>query len=151
MLHQHRRPGYAGQRVAPAAERPQALTPRRRPAPCACGIAGVSPDAARTRTVTVDIKTGYEAVDYQEVARVEQLKPLELELRKCESMVDGIVSELEYMISRETALRDTNGAAAAADLAGGPRPQALTCGLPPCVPRGSVQSRPTTASSGSAS
>ena len=102
--------------VSPPAERPHTLTSQRQPSACVCCIAGVSPDATRTRTVTVDIKTGYEAVDYQEVARVEQLKPLELELRKCESMVDGIVSELEYMISRETALRDTNGACAAVEV-----------------------------------
>ena len=66
-------------------------------------------EPARTRTVTLHIKTGYEAVDYQEVARAEKLKPVELELRKTESMVEAVVAELEYMVSRETALRNTNG------------------------------------------
>ena len=70
---------------------------------------GLAVDSSRTRRVTLNIKTGYEAIDFQEVARAEQLKPLELELRKAESMVDAVVTELEYMVSRETALRNTNG------------------------------------------
>jgi len=55
------------------------------------------------------LKTGSEAIDYNEVAKTEKLKPVELEMRKMENILDSVVSELDYMKEREEALRDTNG------------------------------------------
>lgn len=48
-------------------------------------------------------------MDYTEVAKSEKLRPIEVELRKLESVADGIVSEMEYMKQREAQMRDTNG------------------------------------------
>lgn len=53
--------------------------------------------------------TGAEAIDYTEVAKAEKLRPIEIELRKLESVADGIVGEMEYMKQREAKMRDTNG------------------------------------------
>jgi hypothetical protein len=55
------------------------------------------------------VDTGAEAVDYTEVAKSEKLRPIEVELRKLESVADGIVGEMEYMKQREAQMRDTNG------------------------------------------
>ena len=59
--------------------------------------------------VELSLKTGSEAIDYTEVAKTEKLKPVELEMRKMENILDSVVSELDYMKEREEALRDTNG------------------------------------------
>jgi p24 family protein delta-1 len=45
-------------------------------------------------------KSGAEARDYAEVAKKENLKPLELELRKIEDTVDKIKDDMLYMKSR---------------------------------------------------
>ena len=59
--------------------------------------------------IELTLKTGSEAMDYTEIAQSEKLKPIELELRKMENVLDSVVSELDYMKAREEALRDTNG------------------------------------------
>lgn len=43
------------------------------------------------------------------MAKSEKLRPIEVELRKLESVADSIVQEMEYMKQREAQMRDTNG------------------------------------------
>ena len=60
------------------------------------------------REVSLTMKHGVEAKNYQELAAVSQLKPLELELTKLEDLSSSIVSDFEYMKQREQEMRDTN-------------------------------------------
>jgi hypothetical protein len=99
--------------------------------------------------VTLELKTGYEAMDAQEVGRAEQLKPLEVELRTAEGVVEDVVTELEHMMQRERDLRDTNGAATSH-----PPPLDRGLALAPSdthAPARRTQSQRTTGSSGSQS
>ena len=52
---------------------------------------------------------GAEAADLKKIASAEKLSPLELELRKLETVVKEIVDEMNYLKNREAKLRDTNG------------------------------------------
>lgn len=52
---------------------------------------------------------GAEAVDYNQLVKSEQLKPMEAELRKLEQVAQEIVDEMEYLRKREARMRDTNG------------------------------------------
>lgn len=65
---------------------------------------GQSPD----REVSLDMKHGVEAKSYDELAKAEKLKPLEVELRRLEDLSKSIVDDFEYMKSREKMMRDTN-------------------------------------------
>eukprot|EP00741_Cyanophora_paradoxa_P004603 tig00000821_g4467.t1 len=58
--------------------------------------------------IGVIFKTGLAAKDYAEIARKENLKPLEVHLRRMEDVVNEIQREMEYMKEREAYLRDTN-------------------------------------------
>jgi hypothetical protein len=60
------------------------------------------------RHVELDIDIGADAKDWSAVAADEKLKPVETELRRIEEMVSEIVSEMDYLRSREQKLRDTN-------------------------------------------
>lgn len=44
-----------------------------------------------------------------QIAKVEKLKPLELELRRLEDLSESIVNDFIYMKKREEEMRDTNG------------------------------------------
>uniref|UniRef100_A0A8C5S898 Transmembrane p24 trafficking protein 10 n=1 Tax=Laticauda laticaudata TaxID=8630 RepID=A0A8C5S898_LATLA len=59
--------------------------------------------------VTLNMKHGVEAKNYEEIAKVEKLKPLELELRRLEDLSESIVNDFAYMKKREEEMRDTNG------------------------------------------
>jgi hypothetical protein len=61
------------------------------------------------RSIDFTLTIGVEATDTQEMARKEHLKPLEVELRVLESVMDSIVDEMEYLKGREAKMRDTNG------------------------------------------
>eukprot|EP01113_Clastostelium_recurvatum_P019814 TRINITY_DN2345_c0_g1_i1.p1 TRINITY_DN2345_c0_g1~~TRINITY_DN2345_c0_g1_i1.p1 ORF type:complete len:222 (-),score=46.01 TRINITY_DN2345_c0_g1_i1:62-727(-) len=61
-----------------------------------------------SRTVSVSLKTGNEGPDYAEIAKKDNLQPLELELRKIEDSVDRIKDEMLIAKNREEAMRDTN-------------------------------------------
>ncbi|XP_025775150.1 transmembrane emp24 domain-containing protein 10 [Puma concolor] len=50
---------------------------------------------------------GGESID-QEIAKVEKLKPLEVELRRLEDLSESIVNDFAYMKKREEEMRDTN-------------------------------------------
>lgn len=61
-----------------------------------------------SRQVELSIDIGADAKDWDAVQTNEKLKPLETELRRVEETVGEIVSEMEYLRSREQKLRDTN-------------------------------------------
>lgn len=44
-----------------------------------------------------------------QIAKVEKLKPLEVELRRLEDLSESIVNDFAYMKRREEEMRDTNG------------------------------------------
>jgi len=58
--------------------------------------------------IQIDIKKGVEAKSYEEQAKTEKLKPLEVELRRLEDLSDSIVNDFQYMKSREEEMRSTN-------------------------------------------
>lgn len=62
-----------------------------------------------SRSIEFDLNIGAEAVDFDKIAKTEKLGPLELELRKLETIVKEIVGEMNYLKRREARMRDTNG------------------------------------------
>jgi len=58
--------------------------------------------------IELTIKRGVEAKNYDELAKAEQLKPLELELRRLEDLTESIVNDFALMKKREEEMRDTN-------------------------------------------
>lgn len=61
------------------------------------------------RSIELQFSVGAEASDFKKIASAEKLSPLELELRKLETVVSEIVDEMNYLKRREAKLRDTNG------------------------------------------
>jgi len=58
--------------------------------------------------VHLQIKRGIEAKNYDEIAKSEELKPLELELRRLEDLSADIAHAFSYMKEREEEMKDTN-------------------------------------------
>ncbi|CAL1528426.1 unnamed protein product [Lymnaea stagnalis] len=63
---------------------------------------------AQEREVYLNLKHGIEAKNYEDIAKAEKLKPLEVELRRLEDLSKSIVDDFAYMRSREEQMRDTN-------------------------------------------
>ncbi|CAH0728140.1 unnamed protein product, partial [Brenthis ino] len=63
---------------------------------------GVSQD------VTLDIKVGIEAKNYEGIGEAAKLKPMELELKRLEDLSEAIVQDFTLMRKREEEMRDTN-------------------------------------------
>ncbi|KAF3931979.1 hypothetical protein ABW20_dc0102525 [Dactylellina cionopaga] len=61
-----------------------------------------------SRAVELDVDIGADARDWSAIQAAEKLKPVEIELRRIEELVGEIVSEMEYLRTREQKLRDTN-------------------------------------------
>lgn len=61
------------------------------------------------REVSLILKHGVEAKNYEDLAKAEKLKPLEVELRRLEDLSDSIVQDFAYMRQREEDMRNTNG------------------------------------------
>ncbi|KAL8702450.1 MAG: hypothetical protein Q9201_004374 [Fulgogasparrea decipioides] len=61
-----------------------------------------------TRHVELDIDIGADARDWSAIQAQEKLKPVETELRRVEELVGEIVTEMDYLRTREQKLRDTN-------------------------------------------
>jgi hypothetical protein len=61
-----------------------------------------------SRHVELDIDIGADAKDWSAIQATEKLKPVEADLRRIEEMVAEVVSEMDYLRSREQKLRDTN-------------------------------------------
>eukprot|EP00123_Amoebidium_parasiticum_P005453 comp16641_c0_seq1/m.14836 comp16641_c0_seq1/g.14836 ORF comp16641_c0_seq1/g.14836 comp16641_c0_seq1/m.14836 type:complete len:205 (-) comp16641_c0_seq1:230-844(-) len=57
---------------------------------------------------TLNLRTGIEAKDYDQIQEAEKLQPLELELRKLEELAESIANDMAYMKQREAEMRDTN-------------------------------------------
>lgn len=60
------------------------------------------------REVSLVLKHGVEAKNYDDLAKAEKLKPLEVELRRLEDLSDSIVQDFAYMRQREEEMRSTN-------------------------------------------
>ena len=60
------------------------------------------------RHIELDIDIGADARDWSAIQAQEKLKPVETELRRIEELVGEIVTEMDYLRSREQKLRDTN-------------------------------------------
>jgi hypothetical protein len=60
------------------------------------------------RHVELDIDIGADAKDWSAIQAGEKLKPVEAELRRIEETVGEIVTEMDYLRTREQKLRDTN-------------------------------------------
>lgn len=63
----------------------------------------------QAREVHIEMRHGIEAKNYDQVAAISKLKPLELELQKLDDLSAAIIGDFEYMKKREQAMRDTNG------------------------------------------
>lgn len=61
-----------------------------------------------TRHVELDVDIGADAKDWSAIQATEKLKPVEADLRRMEEMVAEIVTEMDYLRTREQKLRDTN-------------------------------------------
>jgi hypothetical protein len=64
---------------------------------------------ATKRTISLVYYDQPQGKDYDEIAKKEKLKPIEIELRKMEDAVTKIKDDLSYMKSREMIHRDTSG------------------------------------------
>ena len=62
------------------------------------------------RVVFIDVKYGVDTKNYDDLARAEQLKPLEAELRRLEDLAESIVNDFKHMRKRDEEMRSTNGA-----------------------------------------
>ncbi|KAI8880364.1 hypothetical protein K501DRAFT_255064 [Backusella circina FSU 941] len=60
------------------------------------------------RTIELQFSVGAETEDFKKIAEAEKLSPLDLELRKLETVVKEIIEEMNYLKRREARLRDTN-------------------------------------------
>ncbi|XP_033104929.1 transmembrane emp24 domain-containing protein 10-like [Anneissia japonica] len=60
------------------------------------------------REVSLDLKHGIEAKSYEDLAKAEKLKPMEVELRRLEDLSESIVNDFAYLRKREEEMRDTN-------------------------------------------
>lgn len=63
---------------------------------------------AGEREVSIVVKHGVEAKSYEDLAKSEKLKPMEIELRRLEDLSEAIVNDFGYMKKREEEMRDTN-------------------------------------------
>ncbi|KAI1826045.1 emp24/gp25L/p24 family/GOLD-domain-containing protein [Xylaria intraflava] len=60
------------------------------------------------RHVELDIDIGADAKDWSAIQATEKLRPVETDLRRVEEMIGEIVTEMDYLRTREQKLRDTN-------------------------------------------
>ena len=65
-------------------------------------------DSARVRRVNFSMAVGPTSEEYEDLARNQHLRPLELELRKLEDRVESIHREIVSARQREEAHRETN-------------------------------------------
>lgn len=73
-----------------------------------CFTSETTGGVAQDREVSLILKHGIEAKNYEDIAKAEKLKPLEVELRRLEDLSKSIVDDFAYMRSREEQMRDTN-------------------------------------------
>ncbi|CAH2094279.1 unnamed protein product [Euphydryas editha] len=74
-----------------------------------CFISKVPPEYRGVgQDVTLDIKVGIEAKNYEGIGEAAKLKPMELELKRLEDLSEAIVQDFTIMRKREEEMRDTN-------------------------------------------
>eukprot|EP01064_Diplonema_japonicum_P026659 TRINITY_DN3816_c0_g7_i1.p1 TRINITY_DN3816_c0_g7~~TRINITY_DN3816_c0_g7_i1.p1 ORF type:complete len:206 (+),score=33.08 TRINITY_DN3816_c0_g7_i1:41-658(+) len=61
-----------------------------------------------SRDITFDLFEGAKSHDYEQIAKVEHLKPIEVNLRMMEDTVRAIHAEYQYFKEREHDMRDTS-------------------------------------------
>ena len=61
-----------------------------------------------SREIELEIEVGAAARDWNAIQSAEKLKPVEVQFKKIEEMIDEITNELNYLIAREERLRNTN-------------------------------------------
>lgn len=66
------------------------------------------PGTVTSRHVELDVDIGADAKDWSAIQAGEKLKPIETELRRIEETINEVVTEMDYLRSREQKLRDTN-------------------------------------------
>ncbi|KAL8835223.1 MAG: hypothetical protein Q9170_003419 [Blastenia crenularia] len=71
-------------------------------------LTSTSPSLNPHRHIELDIDIGADARDWSAIAAQEKLRPVETELRRIEELVQEIVTEMDYLRTREQKLRDTN-------------------------------------------
>lgn len=65
-------------------------------------------EGVEVERVSLDFRSGVDARDYTAMVKEEHLKPLDLELRRLDDIVENIHSEMLHQRSREVRFRDTN-------------------------------------------
>ncbi|XGW05246.1 hypothetical protein V3C99_015991 [Haemonchus contortus] len=75
---------------------------------CISNHAPITTGHVQPREVSLKMKHGVEAKNYEDLAKAEQLKPLEVELRRLEDLSDQIVKDFAFMRQREEEMRNTN-------------------------------------------
>lgn len=60
------------------------------------------------KTIMIEVESSMNKKQLEDIAKKEHLKPLEIELRNIETMVNEFLKNLDYMKTREEAMRDTN-------------------------------------------
>jgi len=65
-------------------------------------------EGVQQKTIEFEFKTGAQAKDYSQLAKKENLKPLEVELKRMEDMIDHIQEEMDHMSAREREIRAMN-------------------------------------------
>ena len=60
------------------------------------------------RLIELEVESGAAARDWNALQASEKLKPVEVELKKIESLIGEIAQELQYLKRREERMRDTN-------------------------------------------
>lgn len=74
-----------------------------------CFITKLPPNVqGQDREVQLYLKHGAEAINYDKLAEVEKLKPLEVKLQQLEDLSESIVKDFAHMRNREEEMRDTN-------------------------------------------
>ncbi|XP_059058242.1 transmembrane emp24 domain-containing protein bai [Achroia grisella] len=74
-----------------------------------CFISKVPPERRGvSQDITLDIKIGIEAKNYEGIGEAAKLKPMELELKRLEDLSEAIVQDFTLMRKREEEMRDTN-------------------------------------------
>ncbi|KAJ1374069.1 hypothetical protein KIN20_036662 [Parelaphostrongylus tenuis] len=68
---------------------------------CISNHGPVGASHSQSREVSLKMKHGVEAKNYDDIAKAEKLKPLEVELRRLEDLSDQIVKDFSFMRQRE--------------------------------------------------
>ncbi|KAJ9450136.1 Transmembrane emp24 domain-containing protein bai [Diplonema papillatum] len=71
-------------------------------------VQGVPFQAHMNREITFQLLEGAQAQDYDQIAKIEHLKPIEVNLRMMEDTVKAIHAEYQYFKEREFDMRDTS-------------------------------------------